>query len=93
MSADEPFLSLAADQSPAGREAFADTLSRLRHETGIFAVKTSSMYAGLYISIAVVILVVVFLYMLYYGKDADERIVVYSSAVSIGLLVASDVSI
>lgn len=93
MSADEPFLSLAPDQSFDGRKAFAETLSRARSESGIYAVPTSSIYASAYISIAIVVLIVIFLYMLDQGNKADEHIVVYGSAAAIGLLIASGVSI
>jgi hypothetical protein len=93
MSADEPFLSLSADQSQSGREDYRNTLSRVREETGIFAVPTSSRYAAAYISMAIIILVSIFLYMLHGGSDANEEVVVYGSAAAIGLLVASGVSV
>ncbi len=93
MSADEPFLSLATDQSPSGREEYAALLSKMREDTGIFAVPTSSRFAAMYISLAIVILVVIFLYMLHEGGAANEEIVVYGSAGAIGLLIASGVSI
>lgn len=93
MSADEPFLSLATDQSPEGREAYATLLSRLREDNGVFAIPTASPFAATYISLAIVILVVIFLYMLHEGAGAKEEVVVYGSAGAIGLLIASGVSV
>lgn len=93
MSADEPLLSLATDQSDEGRKTFAETLSRVRDESGVFAVASSSRYAAAYISIAIVILVSIFLYMLDQGSKADENVVVYGSAAAVGLLIASGVSV
>ncbi len=93
MSADEPFLSFATDQSPAGREAYAELMSKMREDSGVFAIPTASPFAATYISLAIVILVVVFLYMLHEGAAAKEEVVVYGSAGAIGLLIASGVSI
>lgn len=93
MNPDEPFLVLSGDQSPEGLRRYAETLEDLRRSSGIYAVATTSPLAGVYISLAVVILVCIFLYMLYGGKDANEEIVVYGSIISIGLLIASGISI
>jgi len=93
MSADEPLLALSTDQSPEGRQVYAERMSRLREESGIYAIPTSSRYASIYISLAIVILVSVFLYMLYGGNSANENVVVYGSAGAIGLLIASGVSV
>lgn len=87
---------LSSDKSQQGTESYIHSVINRRMEADPDIYKkiiVGEKYAGLMISIATVLLVIIFIYAIYAKENADEKIMIYSSIAAIGLLVASGVTI
>ncbi len=87
---------LSSDRSKIGIDRFISNIEkeRMRVDPDIYKkIIVGNLHAGLMVSIATVLLVVIFIYGLAYKDNADPNVMVYSTILSIGLLVASGVVI
>lgn len=90
---ENPLANLSADQSTEGRADFVRSVIRARKENDPSFYKRVILpehgYASLMITLATIILVILFVYAFINGPDTDQKIMVYSSVAVIGLLVSS----
>jgi len=83
--------------SPDGQEEYIKKVihTRQQNEPDIYEriIVTDNKYSRLLVSIATIVLIVIFLYAYQVKESADPNVMIYGSILSIGLLLASGVSL